>query len=303
LTELISGIIRKAQSGFFTVHTAQGDIVCHLRGRLKQARHKTDLAALGDHVTLSLQSDGKGMIEDIAPRQRSLSRRAPNPLLNTEQVLIANLDQVVFVFACAEPFPKRRMLDRFIVIAEAAHLPALICANKTDLVTEAASRETFELYRVLGYPVVYPSTLTGEGVETLRDQLRGKLSALAGPSGVGKSSLLNAVQPGLGLKANAISQATSKGRHTTVFPELLPLTEGGFVADTPGLKALALWDIEPEELDGYFVEIKPLVAQCEFSDCTHLTEPGCAVRAAVERGEIHTSRYESYGRLRTGEKG
>ena len=157
------------------------------------------------------------------------------------------------------------------------------------------------IYPPLGYPVVYTSAKQAIGVADLRERLRGRLSVLAGPSGVGKSSLLNAVQPGLGLRAQAISQATQKGRHTTVYPELLLLEEGGFVADTPGLRALALWDIEPEELDGYFVELRPLVAGCAFSNCTHLNEPGCAIRAAVAAGQIAVSRYQSYCRMRLGE--
>ncbi|MGQ0604013.1 MAG: ribosome small subunit-dependent GTPase A, partial [Anaerolineales bacterium] len=179
--------------------------------------------------------------------------------------------------------------------------PAVICANKVDLTTRAQAEALFGLYPPLGYPVIYTSTKNDTGIDALRAQLHGKLSVLAGPSGVGKSTLLNAVQPGLGLKARAISQATQKGRHTTVFSELLPLEAGGFVADTPGMRALALWDVEPEELDGYFVEMKPLVEACAFNDCTHLSEPGCAVRAAVEASRIARSRYESYSRLRSEE--
>ena len=310
LTEHLPGILLKAQSGFFTVRTDAGDFVCQLRGRLKKRRQDTDLAAIGDRVQVSVHPDGTGMIEEIAPRERVLSRRAStgggrggvrDRASEREQVLVANPEQAVFVFACAEPAPHLRMLDRFIVIAEAAHLPAVICANKCDLVTPEAAHELFKLYPPLGYKVWYTSAITGMGVAELRDLLRGKLSVLAGPSGVGKSTLLNAVQPGLGLRAREVSRATTKGQHTTVYPELLPLEGGGFVADTPGVRAVALWDIEPEELDGYFVEIKPLVAHCEFSDCTHLHEPGCAVRKAVEAGEVSVSRYESYCRLRLGD--
>jgi ribosome biogenesis GTPase len=307
---LHSGIVLKAQSGFFTVRTEAGDFVCHVRGRLKQKRQASDLIAIGDHVEISTQAPGKGMIESIAPRQRALSRRAStgygrggarSQASEREQVIIANPDQAVFVFACAQPAPRLRALDRFLVMAEAAQLPALICANKSDLVTSAEAHHLFGLYPPLGYPVLYTSARTGAGVAELREQLRGKLSVLAGPSGVGKSSLLNAIQPGLGLKAREVSRATTKGRHTTVHPELLPLEVGGYVADTPGMRALALWDIEAEEIDGYFVEIKPLVARCEFSNCTHLTEPGCAVRRALEQGKIARSRYESYCRMRAGE--
>jgi len=305
---LISGLITKAQSGFFQVHTERGDFTCHLRGKLKQQRRGTALAAIGDRVEISLQEEG-GMIETVAPRVRVLSRQAPgrggrgsqrqDP--GAEQVLVANPDQVVLVFACAQPTPHLRMLDRFLVVAEVNTLPAIICANKTDLVTPLAARDLFELYRGLGYKVVYTSAATGQGVEELRHLLQDKVSVLSGPSGVGKSSLLNALQPGLGLQARAVSEATFKGRHTTVYSELLPLAGGGYVADTPGIRSLGLWDVEPEELDGYFVEIKPLVGSCEFGDCTHLSEPGCAVRQAVENGQIAPSRYDSYRRLRTGE--
>jgi ribosome biogenesis GTPase / thiamine phosphate phosphatase len=301
-------LIVKAQSGFFQVHTERGDFTCHLRGKLKQQRRSTDLAAIGDRVEISLQEAG-GMIETVAPRVRVLSRQAPgrggrgsarqDP--GAEQVLVANPDQVALVFACAQPAPHLRMLDRFLVMAEANKLPAIICANKIDLVPPRAARDLFELYRTLGYAVVYTSAATGQGVDELRQLLHGKISVLSGPSGVGKSSLLNALQPGLGLQARAVSEATFKGRHTTVYSELLPLADGGYVADTPGIRSLGLWDVEPEELDGYFVDIKPFVGSCEFGDCTHLTEPGCAVCRAVENGQIAPSRYESYRRLRAGE--
>lgn len=306
---LLPGLITKSQSGFFRVHTDSGDFTCQLRGKLKQRRQATDLAAIGDQVEVSLQPDGTGMIEIVAPRTRVLSRRAPGrggrgstrAQDSTEQVMVANPDQVVLVFACAQPAPHLRMLDRFLVVAEVNALPALICANKLDLATAEAARGLFELYRGLGYPVSYTSARSGEGVAALHEALRGKLSVLAGPSGVGKSSLLNALQPGLGLQARAVSEATFKGRHTTVYSELLPLEGGGYVADTPGIRSLGLWDVEPEELDAYFVDIKPYVGHCEFGDCTHLNEPGCAVRRAVEAGEVAPSRYDSYQRLRQGE--
>ncbi len=306
----LTGIILKAHSGFFTVRTDAGEFVCQLRGRLKQTRQAADLAAIGDRVEISVQAPGKGMIESIAPRARALSRRAPSGhgrsgqrgrAAEKEQVIIANPDQAVFVFACAQPAPHLRALDRFLVMAEAAGLPSVICANKVDLISPVEAQSLFATYPAIGYRVIFTSAKQGTGVADLRACLRDRLSVLAGPSGVGKSSLLNAVEPGLGLHTREVSQATDKGRHTTVYPELLPLAEGGYVADTPGMRALALWDIEPEELDGYFVEIRPLVAQCDFSDCTHLHEPGCAVRRAVEAGRIAHSRYDSYSRLRLGD--
>ncbi len=304
----LPGLILKSQSGFFTVRTAQGDYVCRLRGRLKQRQARTDLAAVGDRVQIEALPDGTGTITEVAPRQRALSRRAPGERgrrgrqaqVETEQVIVANPDQAVVVFACAQPEPRLRMLDRFLVLAEASSIPAVICANKVDLATPARAHELFGLYARIGYRVLYTSAATGLGLHELRATLAGKLSVLAGPSGVGKTSLLNALQPGLGRLAREVSRATSKGRHTTVHAELLPLEAGGYVADTPGLRSLLLWDIEPEEIDGYFADIKPFVARCEFSDCTHSHEPGCAVREAVEAGLIAASRYDSYRRMRAG---
>jgi ribosome biogenesis GTPase len=207
----------------------------------------------------------------------------------------------VFVFACASPVPRLRMLDRFLVIAEKQGLPAIIIANKIDLVGRDQAESMFGLYRPIGYTVIYTCAKTGQGVGELRARLTGKISALAGPSGVGKSSLLNTIQPGLGLAVREISEAFHKGRHATTVRQLFPLEGGGYVADTPGMRSLELWDTEPEELDGYFPELAPLVAACQFNDCHHMTEPGCAVRAAVQAGQVHPQRYDSYLRLRAGE--
>jgi ribosome biogenesis GTPase len=298
----LTGRVIRTQSGFFTVETEKGLLVTQLRGRLKRGPRTGDVVALGDWVEITPQDDATGMIETIRPRRSMISRLAPTPRGEYEQVLIANPDQAVMVFACAEPEPRLGMLDRFLVIAEEQQVPAVVVANKVDLVGVGQAHDLFDRYSAIGYPVLYTSAKTGEGVELFHDRLAGQVSILMGPSGAGKSSLLNRVQPDLGLAVREVSQATSKGRHTTVFRELFPLEGGGYVADTPGLKALALWDIEPEELDGYFPELRDLVADCQFSDCTHLHEPGCAVLAAVEQGEIHPQRYQSYVRMRQGEE-
>ena len=299
---LLSGLIIKSQSGFFTVETDSGSLVCQLRGRLKKGAREGDLAAIGDRVTVQPLDASQGVITEIEPRQRMISRLAPLPRGEYQQIIIANPDQAVFVFACASPAPRLRMLDRFLVIAEKQEIPALIVANKVDLVGIEKAQALFGHYLPIGYPVIYTSAKLGFGVTELHHCLIGKVSALAGPSGVGKSSLLNAIQPGLGLAVEQISRATGKGQHTTVLSELFPLNGGGYVADTPGLRALALWDTAPEELDGYFPELKPFVTHCQFSDCTHTHEPGCAVRAAVAQNLVHPERYESYVRLRRGEE-
>ncbi len=303
LNDQYNGLVIKALSGFYTVRTAVGDIVSILPGRLKKVRHETDIVAVGDEVTISLAEDGTGVITQVAPRKSALARARPAPgaralASDREQVLVANPDQLVFVFAVRNPEPNLRKLDRFLVVAEMNGLTAVICANKIDLTGIERARQLFQRYADIGYRVIYTSAQTGEGIAALRECLQGKLSVLTGSSGVGKSSLLNALQPGLGLQVREVSQATGKGMHTTRHAELFPLDGGGYVADTPGIRALALFDLEPDEVDAYFREIAPLVANCRFSDCTHKHESGCAVRAAVKKGQIHPSRYDSYLRLR-----
>jgi ribosome biogenesis GTPase len=298
----IWGWITRLLSGFYTVQTAQGTYVCRLRGKLKRKRASGDIIALGDHVRILVLSDSTGVIEEIAPRDRALVRTAPSARGVYRQVILANPDQAVFVFACAHPAPHLRMLDRFLVVAEQQGVPALVVANKIDLAEPEILKKDRKSVP-LGYPVIFTSARTGQGVNELREQLTGKLSALAGPSGVGKSSLLNAVQPGLGLAVRDVSQLTSKGRHTTNIRQLFPLSAGGYVADLPGMRLLSLWDIQPEELDGYFPELRGLVQECLYNDCTHQNEPGCAVIESVNEGRISPERYESYLRLRFGETG
>ncbi len=296
--ESSQGLIIKAQSGFFTVETRLGFVVCQLRGKLKQGKATGDIAAIGDRVRITVLTDGSGVIEEVEKRKRAIVRLDPRPQGDYQQVLLANPDQAVFVFSCAHPNPRLRMLDRFLVIAEKQQVPALIVANKIDLVDQP--KEIFSLYETIGYRILYTSAKTGVGIEELKSALVGKINAFAGPSGVGKSSLLNAMQPGLGLEVNEVSKALNKGKHTTVTRQLFPL-DGGYVADTPGWKSLALWDTQPEEIDAYFPELRELVQHCQFSDCTHIHEPGCAVRRALDEGKIYPERYESYLRLRAGE--
>ena len=294
------GLIIKAQSGFFTVETGEGLVICRLRGKLKQGRAVGDIAALGDNVLIEILADGSGAIESVEERKQAIVRLDPRPQGIYQQVLLANADQAVFVFACANPNPKLRMLDRFLVITEKQRIPAVIIANKVDLVENA--KELFSVYESIGYRVIYTSTKTRVGLDELKAQLQNKISALAGPSGVGKSSLLNEVQAGLGLAVNEISTAMNKGRHTTVTRQMFALDGGGYVADTPGWKSLALWDTEAEEIDAYFPDLRDLVPNCQFSDCSHKHEPGCAVLAAVKAGTVHPERYESYLRLRAGQE-
>ncbi len=311
IESLRTGMIIKAQSGFYTVRAEDGTtITTSIRGRLKKERLEATIAAVGDRVLWQPLPEGGYVIEEVETRARALTRLKPLPygrgarrwdrqgyLREQEQIIIANPDQVVFVIACADPAPRLRMLDRLLVGAERQEIPALICANKVDLVGLAAAQQIFGIYERIGYDVIYTSSAANLNIDRLCIRLQDKLSALIGPSGVGKTSLLNALQPGLGLRVKRVSAATGKGCHTTTVSELVPLAVGGWVADTPGIRALALFDLEPEEIDAHFPDIAPYVPQCAFSDCSHRVEPECAVRAALAAGAMDAHRYESYLRL------
>jgi len=303
LSELKTGIVIQARSGRHRVQDGPDLVTCYIRGKLKKERLYTDLIATGDYVQWRPTRPGRGVIEEVLPRETKLSRLRPGPQqIPVEHVIVANPDQAVFIFSIREPTPRLRMLDRLLVIAENSDLPAIICANKVDLLDEPGeAHQLFGVYQEIGYEVIYTSIHTGRGIEALHDRLRGQLSVLCGPSGVGKSSLLNAIQPDLGLAVREISESTGKGRHTTVGVRLWPLDEGGYVADTPGLREAGFFDIEPEELAWHFVEMRPYLSDCHFSSCTHTHEHGCAVKAAVEAGEIAEVRYESYCRLLFGD--
>lgn len=299
--DLLQGLVIRSQAGYMTVRTDQGDFLCRVRGRLRRGRAEGDLVAVGDQVMVEPQPDGSGRIDEVLERHSVLSRQLSGVSYDYQQIILANPDQAFFVFAAANPEPSLRMLDRFLVVAERAHIPAVIVVNKVDLIGKEVAKELFGMYEAIGYPVIYASAYTGEGTKELRERFAGKISTLAGPSGVGKSSLINAAIPGVKLEVGEVSQTgVGKGKHTTQVRQLIPLPEGGYIADVPGLRTVALWDIEGEELDAYFIEIAPLVPYCQFNDCTHSHEPGCAVREASETGKIHPHRYDSYLRLRFG---
>jgi len=297
----LNGLVTRLQAGFYTVYVDNHEITCRLRGRYKKNRLNEDIVAVGDRVRIHMLKDGSGVIEVIHPRENAFFRMAPSARGEYKQILLANPDQVLIVFSCADPEPSLRMLDRFLVITEKQDIPVVIVANKVDLTGIRAAKKLFAVYPQLGYEVLFTSAKKKRNIDKLKERLIGKISVFSGPSGVGKSSLLNQIQPELGLCIGRLKNSSKKGRHTTVVRQLFPLKEGGFVADMPGLRSLSLWDIEPEELDGYFREIRNLVADCRFNDCSHINEPDCAVKQAVTDGKIHPHRYNSYVRLRLGD--
>jgi ribosome biogenesis GTPase len=267
-----------------------------LAGQVMRQREGTAPVAVGDRVRLQPLDGQFDLVEQRLPRRNELVRAAAGGG-RLKQVIAANLDLLVIVLAIARPEPVLARLDRFLIIAAQAGIPPLIVINKLDLASEPASDERLlAIYRQLGYPLLATSVRTKQGIAELRDWLTGRLSALVGASGVGKSSLLNAVQPGLRLRAGEVSRS-GKGRHTTTAADLLPLTGGGFVADTPGLKELGLWAIRADELIDYFPELAPLRGSCRFATCRHRQEPGCSLLRALAEGRLDPGRYQSYQRL------
>ena len=293
----LRGIVLRGTGGVWQVRTVGGETLpVAMRGRLKKA--DAEKLAVGDDVVVERgERDDAWAIAEILPRRSKLARRAPGGGPG-ERVVAANIDQVVVVFAVAEPMPHPRMLDRFLLIAESNDIASRVVVNKIELSTLGEARGLFGVYEDIGYPVHYTSVKRGDGLDALRDALHGRVSALSGPSGVGKSSLLNAMFPGLKLRVGEISRSVMKGRHTTVGADLHPLPDGGFVCDTPGLREVGMWGIEPREVDRCFPEMRSLLDECRFGDCTHRVEPGCAVLAAVESGHVARPRYESYVKLR-----
>ena len=289
------GVVLHGTGGAWHIHRQDGDpVVAALRGRVK---HSGVLKlAVGDEVVIE-QDEGSGWaITEVLERRSQLSRKSPGRQRG-ERVIAANVDQVVVVFALRKPEPHVAMLDRFLVVAEANSLVSHVVVNKLDLADEGEAQALFGTYERIGYALHLTSCRTQRGLDELRTQLSGRTSAITGPSGVGKSSLLNALYPGLGLRVGEISASVNKGRHTTVGAFLHPLPDGGFVVDTPGLREIGLWGVPSRGLDECFPEIRSRKDECRFADCSHLIEPDCAVREALSAGVIDESRYSSYAKL------
>ncbi len=310
-------VFRKSQGNYF-VHAEGRELLCTISNQLRKRLvypiaattsirphvvaveeiREVDPIAIGDLVRFVHAGKGSGMITEVLPRRRNLRRLDPGfkPLA---QVIVANLDQMVIVVAAAQPAPKWHLVDRYLAQAELEELPAMICITKLDLAKPQALAEQVGIYQAIGYPVVLTCAKTGAGIEPLKAMLKDQISVLAGQSGVGKTTLLNTIQPGLGLRVSEISRATGKGVHTTSQLEMFQLASGGSIVDTPGIKYFRLWDAEKMGLAYLFPEMRPFLGRCQFrADCTHSHEPGCAVKRAVEDGSISTPRYSSYLKLR-----
>ena len=279
----LTGVVIRATSGFYFVQTSARIVSCKLRGRMKQIRYSV---CVGDRVAYSFSGEDTGTIEEVLARDSFLKRPE-----------VANVNQAILTFAANQPRIDFGLLDRFLVLAELSEIPPIICVNKIDMADPEELRPFLAVYEKIGYPVLQVSAKSGQGIQTLQQLLYDKVSVFAGPSGVGKSSLLNAVEPGLSLVTGELSLKIGRGKHTTRCAELLPLSGGGFVVDTPGFSFTEFVEMAPDDLRFQYREFRDKLAGCHFSSCLHHKEPKCAIKQAVLTGEIASWRYESYMEL------
>lgn len=294
--ESLQGIVVRATGSWYEVMCGQQRLQCRIRGKLRlKGIRSTSPVVVGDVVRCEPDEQGSYLISAIEPRRNYIIRRASN-LSKESHIIAANIDQALLVVTLFSPETAVEFIDRFLVTCEAYKVPVTILLAKIDLArTEPGLVERFHMiYESAGYNIIEVSATEGEGVEQVRELLRGRTTLLSGNSGVGKSTLVQAVEPGLDIRTGEISQSHNKGKHTTTFSTMYPLSEGGFIIDTPGIKGFGLIDIEEAELAHYFPEMMRFLPDCRFYNCSHTHEPHCAVMEAVERGEIAYSRYESY---------
>lgn len=295
---LILGTVVKNTGSSYVVKTQEGnEYPCKVKGnfRIKGIR-TTNPVAVGDRVKISHASDDAYYIKEIEPRKNYIIRRASN-LSKESHILAANIDRAILVASIFNPETPTTFIDRFLATAEAYSIPASIIINKTDLWTDEVSQyasEIKEMYEEIGYSVIFTSTVTGQGIPELKELTRQHISLLAGNSGVGKSSLINALVPGLNLRTGIVSDLHHTGTHTTTFSEMISLPYGGEIIDIPGVKGFGMIEFSPAEVGHYFPEIFNISSGCRYGDCRHLGEPGCAVEEAVEKGKISPTRFASY---------
>lgn len=299
MEETYKGVVIRSTGSACNVMSATGDIVeCRLKGnfRIKGIR-STNPLAVGDKVTFTYnQSDRVGLINTIEDRHNYIIRKATR-LSKQSHIIAANIDLAIVMVTLASPRTSTGFIDRFLVTAEAYHIPAALVFNKIDIIfgeQTVTLNHLTDLYESLGYKCYRTSALNKSGIEEIRSVLKGKVTLISGHSGVGKTALINAVEPGLLRKVGVISDYHQKGKHTTTFAEMLPLSEGGFIIDTPGIKEFGLVNFDKQEIAERFPEMRKLMHQCQFNNCTHVHEPGCAVKAALAKGLINNTRYSNY---------
>jgi len=288
--DVLTGRVLQFTAGVYRIHTPERTYDCSLRGRAK--REAGERVVIGDLVAFEVLEDGSGRIAEVLPRHSRLSRHSMAK--RREQVLAANVDQVAAVFSLRRPDPDVRLLDRLLTVAELNDLPAVIVMNKTDLVDEGRVPPEINAYTEIGYPVLPTCVETGAGLEVLQEMLAGRITVFTGPSGVGKTSILNAIMPDLDLRVGEVGERSGKGKHTTSAGLLIPLPDGGYLADTPGIQYFEPAGVDPADLAHAFPEFRPLVDHCRFANCRHRAEPGCAVIEAITGGSVAEHRHVSY---------
>ncbi len=288
------GKVIKSTRNHYLVQTSDGIKKCVVRGKIAGAMtEEISAVKVGDNVIIRMFGEQEGVIQKILPRKSKLSRMVEGKAYR-EQIVATNIDQMIIIMSVKFPEFKSGLLDRYLVIAEKNRLKSVICLNKADLALPGQFADYAACYRKLKYPFYFTSVPTGQGLPAFKKVIKDKVSVLVGHSGVGKSSLIQKIEPTLQLKIAQISDKSKKGKHTTSHAELFPLSFGGFLIDTPGIRELGLWDIYQDQLKSFFAEFRKYNARCQFSNCLHLKEPGCAVKEAVEAGKIYDNRYKNY---------
>jgi ribosome biogenesis GTPase / thiamine phosphate phosphatase len=300
----LEGIVIRSTGSWYTVRFGDGTLLeCRLRGRIRTHGLKaTNPVTVGDVVTVEPGEEGSATIIAISPRRNYIIRRSVN-LSRISHIIASNIDIAFLVASVTSPRTSTGFIDRYLVTAKAYEIPAAIIFNKTDIYQQSHFEIVHKLvheYSRIGYPCLLTSTITGEGIETLKTMMQGKTSLFSGHSGVGKSALINIIEPGLRIKTGDISDIHLKGKHTTTFAQMHPLSFGGYIIDTPGIKEFGLIDFDKGELAMYFPEMLKLVGECQYYNCTHDHEPGCAVVAAVKRDEVSAERYKNYLNMLSG---
>lgn len=301
----MKGVVTKSTGSRYLVKSGEASYICVLKGKVRlEGRKTTNPIAVGDNVDFELEENGEASIKTIHPRKNYIIRKSIN-LSKQSQILASNLDQTVLLVTLVSPRTSLGFIDRFLITSEAYHIPAKLIFNKCDLLNDEQlliQKEIIEIYSKIGYPCYEVSSYNPKQVEALQTLFKNQTTLIAGHSGVGKSTFINALEPGLNLKTGEISSAHAKGMHTTTFAELHPLSFGGNIIDSPGIKELGLVEMKKEEIGHYFPEIRERMNGCKFNNCIHVNEPKCAIIAAVESGEISAERYSSYLGILDGEE-